>query len=155
MITRSYYSGFSRRCKIGAILFSLALMFLFTSCGKKGVPTPPRELPPPSVGDLSMELSDDLLTLTWSVPKGKKKVVSGYSGFLVYRSKKALSEEECKGCPILFSRVADVPIANEMPGDAMTFSETIEKGFRYIYKVTLYTNAGLFSGASNMVEFTH
>ena len=102
-----------------------------------------------------MELSDDLLTLTWTLPKGKKKVVAGYSGFIVYRSKKALTDKVCKGCPILFSRVADIPVAGEIPGESMTYSETLVKGFRYIYKVTLYTKAGLFSGDSNLVEFTH
>ena len=154
-MNRSYCSGFSRCFKIGAALFCLILLFLSASCGKKGAPVPPRELPPPPVGDLSMELSDDLLTLTWTLPKGKKKVVAGYSGFIVYRSQKALTDKECKGCPILFSRVADIPIAGEIPGESMTYSETLEKGFRYIYKVTLYTKAGLFSGDSNMVEFTH
>ena len=116
---------------------------------------PPRELPPPAVGDLAMELSDDFLTLTWTVPRGKKRVVSGYAGFWVYQSKQAVSEEACKGCPILFARIADIPIGNEKPGDTMTFSETLKKGFRYIYKVTLYTKAGLFSGNSNLVEFTY
>jgi len=102
-----------------------------------------------------MELSNDFLTLTWTVPKGKKRVVSGYAGFLIYRSKQAVSEEECKGCPILFARVADVPIENEAPGDPITFSETLEKGYRYIYKVTIYTAAGLFSGDSNIVRLTY
>ena len=36
-----------------------------------------------------------------------------------------------------------------------TYSETLEKGFRYIYKVTVYTKAGLNSGDSNYVEFTY
>ncbi len=154
-MNRSYFSGFSRRHKIGAVIFSLTLIFFFASCGKKGSPMPPRELPPPAVGDLAMELSDDFLTLTWTVPKGKKRVVSGFAGFLVYRSKKAISEKECKGCPILFARVADIPIEGEAPGDSMTFSETLEEGFRYIYKVTIYTKAGLLSNNSNLVEFTY
>ncbi|HIJ56240.1 MAG TPA: hypothetical protein HPQ03_08950 [Deltaproteobacteria bacterium] len=154
-MNRSYFNRFSRRRKIEAVVFGLVLIFFAASCGKKGDPFPPRELPPPAVGDLAMERSDDFLTLTWTVPTGKKRIVSGFAGFLVYRSKKAVSEEACKGCPILFSRVADVPISGEAPGDAMTFSETLEKGFRYIYKVTIYSKAGLVSGASNLVEFTY
>ena len=154
-MNRSYFSGLSHSFKMGAVIFSLALIFFFASCGKKGNPMPPRELPPPAVGDLAMELTDDFLTLTWTVPKGKKRAVSGYAGFLVYRSKKAVSEKECKGCPILFARIADIPIANETPGDTMTFSETLGKGFRYIYKVTLYSKAGLLSGNSNLIEFTY
>ena len=102
-----------------------------------------------------MELSDDFLTLTWTVPKGKKKVVSGFAGFLIYKSKKSITEEECKGCPVLFERVADIPIEDEEAGDPVTFSETLEKGYRYIYKVTVYTKAGLFSNDSNYVQFTY
>ena len=155
MMNRSYLSGHSRRRKIGTVFFSLTLIFFFASCGKKGPPIPPREQPPPAVRDLSMELLDDFLTLTWTVPKGKKKIVSGFAGFLVYRSQKSVSEKECKGCPVLFTRVADIPVAGEVSGDSMTFSETLEKGYRYIYKVTVYTKAGLFSGDSNLIEFTH
>ncbi len=154
-MNRFYFSGFSRNRIIGLFIFTLLLTFFFASCGKKGAPFPSRESPPPAVRDLAMELSDDFLTLTWTVPKGKKKVVSGFAGFLIYKSKKSLTEEECKGCPILFERVADVPIEDEEPGDTVTFSETLEKGFRYIYKVTVYTKVGLFSNDSNFVQFTY
>lgn len=154
-MNRSCLSGYSRRLRIGTAIISLTFIFIFASCGKKGPPRPPRELPPPAVRDLSMEQVDDFLTLTWTVPKGKKRIVAGFAGFLVYRSQTPISEKECKGCPVLYTRVADIPIAGEAPGDTMTFSETIKKGYRYIYKVTVYSKAGLFSGSSNLIEFTY
>ena len=154
-MNRIYLSGVSHHRMIGAAAFCMLLFLVLASCGKKGTPSPPRQLPPPAVGDLTMGRTDDSLTLTWTVPKGKKRVISGYAGFLVYRSKQAVSEKECKGCPILFARVGDVPIENETPGDPVTFSETLEKGYRYIYKVTVYSTSGLFSGDSNMVRFTY
>ena len=76
------------------------------------------------------------------------------SGFYVYRSKTAVSEPECKDCPVLFTRLTDIPITGRV-GEEKTFSytEILEKGYRYIYKVTVYSKFGLVSSDSNYVEF--
>jgi len=103
-----------------------------------------------------MELEGDDLTLIWTAPEGSRRVLSDLGGFLIYRSKQSLSAPECKDCPILFTRIATVPYTGETPGtEKITFSDTLEKGFRYIYKVTVFSKSGLTSGDSNSVSFTH
>jgi hypothetical protein len=130
----------------------IVLMCFVISCGKKAPPVPPRHAPPPAVTDLAKQIEKDRLILTWTVPKGNRKAISSLAGFFIYRSKKADSAPECKDCPVLFTRIADVPIRKK---GVMTYSETLEEGFRYIYKVIARSKAGLTSGDSNYVEFTH
>jgi hypothetical protein len=96
--------------------------------------------------------------LTWSIPREKEKVISDPSGFIVHRSKMPLSESDCKNCPVLFKRVADIPIevkaSERLEKGSMTYTETLEKGYRYIYKVIGYTK-GVTSSDSNYVDFIY
>ena len=125
-------------------LFLIILALWTVSCGKKGPPVPPRAVPPPAVPRLSMELEGDELTLIWTAPEGSRRMISDLGGFLIYRSKQSLSAPECKDCPILFTRIATVPYAGQTPGtERITYSETLEKGFRYIYKVTVFSKSGI------------
>ena len=154
MMASIYIKRFNDNC-----LFALTALFvlvcLVISCGKKGPPVPPRYIEPPAITDLTSQIEADQITLTWGIPEGKRGV-SVLVGFFVYRSRKAITAAACKDCPILFTRIANVPIQAEMlEKKVATYSETLEKGFRYIYKVTAYTNAGLISGDSNYVEFTY
>lgn len=142
--------------RLWKIIFFITVVFWALSCGKKGPPVPPRAVPPPAVPMLSMELEGDDLTLIWTAPEGSKRVVSDLGGFFIYRSKQSVSAPECKDCPILFTRIGTVPYEGQAPGtETITFSETLEKGIRYIYKVTVYSKSGLISGDSNLVSFTH
>ena len=141
-------------------LFPLPLLFVLIcfviSCGKKAPPIPPRHIAPPAVTDLTKQIEKDRLILTWTVPKGKRKAISNLAGFIVYRSKKSDSAPECKDCPVLFTRLDEVPIRKKVSEKGiMTYSETLEEGFRYIYKVIARSTAGLTSGDSNYVEFTY
>lgn len=137
-------------------LFLITLVFGALSCGKKGPPIPPLAVPPPAVPTLRMEQEGDEVTLIWSAPEGSRRVISDLGGFLIYRSKQSLSAPECKDCPILFTRIATVPYKGEIPGtETITYSELLEKGFRYIYKVTVFSKSGLTSGDSNLVSFTY
>ncbi len=137
-------------------LLLINAVFLTLSCGKKGPPVPPRAVPPPAVPTLSMELEGDEVTLIWTAPEASRRTLSDLGGFFIYRSKQSSSAPDCKGCPILFTRISNVPYQGEAPGtETITYSETLEKGFRYIYKVTVYSKSGLISGDSNLVSFTH
>jgi hypothetical protein len=143
------------RCRYFFLLLLLSTFILPTgvliSCGKKGPPVPPREKPLPAIADLKEQIQDSQLTLTWTVPTVKRVF-----GFYVYRSKTAVSEPECKDCPVLFTRVTDIPITQSVEEEkTFTYTETLEKGYRYIYKVTVYTETGLVSSDSNYVKFVH
>jgi hypothetical protein len=134
---------------MGLLLALCVIPFLFPACGKKRAPVPPRERPPAAIKDLKEAVQGDQLTLTWTAPSLKK-----LAGFYVYRSKKPVNEPECKDCPVLFTRVASILLETVEDTSLFSYTETIEAGYHYIYKVTAYSVAGLVSNDSNYVEFT-
>ena len=146
-------------------IFSRSLITIFSillctavfplGCGRKAPPVPPGQAKPPVVDDLSSSIDEDMLELAWTIPDEKGKVASGLGGFVVYKSKTSLSESDCKGCPVLFKRIADIPIKEKDINKKITYNETLEKGYRYIYKVTVYTKTGASGKDSNYIEFDH
>jgi predicted small lipoprotein YifL len=145
------------RSVIVQILIIVAFSIFLSGCGKKAPPKPPRQEKPPVIDDLSYSLDGDNLKLTWTIPEVKRKVKSGLGGFYVFRSKKSVSESDCKNCPKIFKRVADISL--EVMGNSgknsIKYAETLEKGYRYIYKVVIYTKNGVTGKDSNMVDFTY
>jgi hypothetical protein len=139
------------------MLLLFVLVLGLTACGIKKDPVPIAEPKPLAVTDLAHTIKDETVTLTWTLPKGQR-FRSYVAGFVVYKSKEDVKKERCTGCPILFSPVADMPVdINRQGGDktlGFTFSEPLEKGFRYIYKVTIYLKSGTVSDDSNLIEFT-
>lgn len=139
------------------VLILIWVFFFISGCGKKAPPKPPHQVLLPAVNDLSLNKDGDKLNLSWSVPKVKEKIIQGLAGFIVCRSKKPISAFECRNCPIMFERVADIPIDIKSSGslkkDTMTYTETLEKGYSYAYKVTAYGDNGMRSHDSNYVEF--
>ncbi|MDL1968578.1 MAG: hypothetical protein LWW97_08560, partial [Deltaproteobacteria bacterium] len=87
------------RCIIVQILIIVAFSIFLSGCGKKTSPIPPRQKEPPVVDDLSYSLDGNNFKLTWTIPEVKRKVKSGLGGFYVFRSKKSVSESDCKNCP--------------------------------------------------------
>lgn len=140
-----------------SILITLALSL--PGCGRKAPPVPPSRTQPPAVNDLSANIDGDTLKLTWSIPKEKGKIASGLSGFIVYRSKMPHSESDCKNCPVLFEHVSDIPIevkgSGSLKKDPMTYHETLEKGYKYIYKIIGYHTKGVTGSDSNHVDFIY
>lgn len=118
-------------------------------CGKKEMPSPPRQIPPQPVTDLRARLTGNRVELSWSFSKtlsGSKMI----TGFGVYRAKESVSEG-CVNCPFLFEHIGDVPFVEDAGDPAvMTFADTLEKGYRYRYKVIGYSK-GLTSKDSNIV----
>ncbi len=142
----------------------IILVFLLPGCGKKAPPVPQRQKPVPAVSDLKYSIDGDILTLTWTIPKGKEKAKTVFNGFIVYRSKRPISDSPCKNCPKLFQKVSDIPadittdIKIDAPGyenNNIEYREEIEKGFVYTYKVVLYAKSGAQSQNSNYVEFNY
>jgi len=134
----------------------LAAGFLMAGCGKKAPPRPPgREEAPAVVNNLSKTISGDTLSLTWG-PVAKK--AADPAGFYVYRSKTRLTDSICPSCPVLFERIAVIPYPGQGAGDAsfrpFEYRETLERGYRYIYKVTAYLQSGLTGKDSNTIDFT-
>jgi len=136
----------------------IILVFLLPGCGKKGPPVPPRQEPVPAVSDLKYGIDDNILTLTWTIPKEKEKAKSAPDGFIVYRSKRPISDSDCKNCQKLFQKVSDIPAditidASGYENKNIEYREEIAKGFVYTYKVVLYTKSGAQSRDSNYINF--
>ena len=136
-------------------IFSILLCIIVFGCGRKAAPVPPGQGRPPAVDDLSSSIDGDILELAWTIPDEKGKIVSGLGGFIVYKSKTSLSNPVCKGCPVLFKRIADIPVEEKNINKRITYRETLEKGCRYIYKVTVYTKTGASGKDSNYIELDH
>ena len=152
------YNYCFRNIIVQILIIGVFSIFLF-GCGKKAPPKPPLHEVLPIVNDLSYSIDGDELKLTWTVPKVKQKVKSGPSGFVIYRSKKLFSESECLNCPVLFKRIADIPIkvndSGNLKKNIITYNEILEKGCRYIYKVTVYADNGVTGDDSNQIDFVY
>ncbi|MFH1102944.1 MAG: hypothetical protein V1714_04170 [Pseudomonadota bacterium] len=144
-----------------AVLFlmSAPLFCLIGGCGKKGPPVAPGAKPLPALSDLRLTMGIERIWLTWSIPDEMKKISAGIKGFAVYRYKISTAEPECKDCPILFRRMAQVPLEirlkDEVVGRPFSYEDRVESGNRYIYKVTVLMEDGRESPDSNFVPFSN
>ena len=140
------------------VLIGLTPVAMMGGCGKKGPPEPPTGSRPPTVRDLGYGVSKNTIKLSWTIPQPDEEAQVLITGFLIFRSQQSLVERECPNCPILFKSIGDVPVRGPGPGQPgeppITFTETIEPGYRYIYKVHGYSADGIRSRNSNFVEFT-
>ena len=134
--------------------FLLAVVGL--GCGRKGMPSAPTRETPAAVTDLSYRLEGSLLRLDWSTPQSRSPV----TGFRVYRSKVPAAETGCTRCPVQFSEVAKLPLqAQAGGGDSgrapVQFSEIIDPGYHYIYKVVTTNAKGDLGPDSNYVDLDY
>jgi predicted small lipoprotein YifL len=130
MMRRSVTRDMFRILALGAMLLAL------WSCGKKGPPVAPRQLPPPQVVDLAAELQGQTITLHWTQPMERAQA----AGFRIYRAATALDNSACTDCPLLFQKTGEM---EAMAGRrAYRFSEVVKPGFRYTYKVRPYFTFG-------------
>ncbi|WP_124327619.1 hypothetical protein [Desulfonema ishimotonii] len=120
------------------IVVILVLLLGMAGCGVKTFPVPPRRLPPPPAANLSAEVSGGTLTLSWQIQKAEDGK-NAAAGFRVYRSKEPVSEPDCKTCPVTYEQVADLAVSDtDREKGRMIHTESLEKGYRYKYKVTVY-----------------
>ena len=127
------------------IIASVFMVLIFAACGKKGPPVPPGIQPLPAVRGFSHVVEGDNLRLVWTKPAEWGS--STLKGYVVHRSKTAVNSDNCDGCPILFQRVAELNAGSE------AFSELIEKGYDYIYKVVAVSIYGSTSPDSPLIKF--
>ncbi len=139
-----------------ALSIAIAAAGLLAGCGRKAPPEPPQGTRPAKVNDLSYSMSGNTIKLSWTVPRGDEKKTLPISGFLVYRSMQNVIEKECPNCPLRFVEVGDVPVPAAGGGATpVVFVQTIEPGYRYVYKVVAYTDEGRRGRDSNQVDFEY
>ena len=154
-------ASYTHRRWITALLLLLAgSSLLWIGCGKKGPPRPPRRPLPPAVKDLAYTVHNDIVNLSWTVPgKGESSSAAPPAAVKVFRSRLSAEEANCKNCPIRFAVSGDVPIhekrSEKYKPIKMSYTEFVEPGYRYIYKVTVFDEYGMSGKDSNVVRFDH
>ena len=122
---------------------------ILAGCGIKAPPLPPERRPPAVVRDLEGVMAGDAVQLAWAIPAAGKDAGEA-AGFAVYRSKTPLSEAECRDCPLIFEQVTQVSVTpSDRQAGRMTFSEPVEKGYRYRYKLRAFDVFGAAGEDSN------
>jgi len=139
------------------VLGILVTVSMIWGCGKKGPPVPPTGSRVPRVEDLAYEISQNTIKLSWTIPQPSETAQLPITGFLIYRSQQPALEAACPNCPILYKNIGDVPArgsGSDPSGKTLiTFTQTIEPDYRYIYKVHGYSTDRIRSKTSNIVEF--
>ena len=141
------------------ILWLVIFLGVFLGCGIKAPPKPPQQLQQLAVNDLSKSLNEDRLTLTWTIPNVENQRQADLAGFMVYKSRKKLSDADCQTCPVFFERVADIPLnqvtSKDVEEKTIYYMDAVEEGYHYLYKVIVYSKNGVMGKDSNIVEFIY
>lgn len=137
---------FRRLVSLAALVFAAGLL---AACGRKADPVPPRHLPPPVVSDLAALLEGDRLTLTWSLPVPDEKIGRAQA-VTVYQFRAVAGDSICPGCPPVFKALAEVDAQGK--GGPMAYRTRLEKGYRYVFKVTVRGEDGVAGEDSNRVQ---
>ena len=116
------------------ILLLIVVTLVLAACGLKDAPVPPKALVPPAVSDLAATLEGDSVLLRWTVPKEVRAGAFGKGRVLLSRAGTSLADASCRECPLLFQRVADIPVSG---AGAMTYSEKLPRGFKYTYRLVM------------------
>ena len=135
------------------------MCLLWVGCGRKGPPRPPQRPLPPKVNDLAYSLRDDRVELSWTVPGAAAGSASPAAAVKVFRARLSAEEAACENCPIRYDLVGDIPIqkkqSDKSKSTRMSYTESIEPGYRYIYKVIVYDEYGIGGKDSNIVKFDY
>jgi hypothetical protein len=130
-----------------------------TGCGLKGPPVAPRQDPPPAVMDLSGQLQENHLILTWSLAADALPKKGELDGFNLYRARSELSEAACRDCPKVFEQSARIAFAGadtSGPGKLRFRHEVfLESGFHHVLKLRAVLADGRLGPDSNLVEIDH
>jgi hypothetical protein len=154
------YAFCSHNSLLAALFVVLTVLSLFwVGCGKKGPPRPPQRPLPPKVSDLSYSFSNDRVELSWTVPATADGKASPPAAVKVFRSRMSAKEAGCENCPIRYTESGDIPIqkkqAEKLEHIRMRYTDSIEPGYRYIYKVIVYDEYGIGGKDSNIIKFDH
>ena len=141
-----------KHCLILQLTAVMAVSVCLFGCGKKAPPVPPRQPAIPAVKDLRSDIDGDMVVLTWTIPDEMKDKSSGIKSFVVHRAIQNIPDGDCRNCPVNFKPVAEIPAETKLPLKKMKYTERLEKGIKYVFKVTVISNTGTESADSNYVE---
>lgn len=115
-------------------------------CGRKAPPLVPLNEQPQPPSTLEYQLHKEVVTIKWAYT-GDNEDFSRYQGFQVFKAARDISEDGCVGCPLAFKQQAS------LLSMVFEYSEKIEKGFRYYYRIRAFTGKNIFSEYSKTIQF--
>jgi fibronectin type 3 domain-containing protein len=134
--------------KRNILIFSVIIILCFSACGKKAPPKPEGLPLAGGINDLSGEVKDGVLFLSFTVPQKNRdgSEIKDLWGFRVFKS--------CGTCQgafepfrnICFEETKGYTIEN---GRLYMYDDDVTAGFEYGYKVYPYTKKGTRGDASN------
>jgi len=124
------------------------VMLLLSSCGRKGDPMP-KGLPiPDGINNLTGEVKDGMLFLSFSTPSRNKdgSETKDLAGFKIFKA--------CGSCMGTFELFKDLSLDNRkgfliQDGKVYFYDDDLVSGFQYSYKVYPYTKKGTRGDPSN------
>lgn len=141
------------------IVALLGLPALLAGCGRKAPPVPPRRHPPPPVKELTRQIDDGRLTLSWRVPESEGSEYDEPAGFRILRARQP-HDQACPRCPMTYEPVAELPLEElqqrrQNGSLEVTYTETIEEGYFYSYRVLSVSRRGTASPEAGQLFFDY
>jgi hypothetical protein len=135
------------------LVISILILFLCAGCGRKGLPVPERLPVPGGIKDLSGEVKDGVLFLSFTMPQ-KDSTGAGLKdlgGFRILKS--------CGSCMEGFEPFREIVLAEGQgytiaKGKIYVYDDDLKKGFQYSYRVHPVTRMGTAGEASNIFSIT-
>lgn len=147
-----------RIIRLSTITFVLVLfIFGFSACGKKTKPVPPQSLLPEPVSDLTYELDNRGVLLTWTFsghPESDNKSTQ-LPDFEVLKSEIA-AEDFCPDCPVQYSSsilLSGSNLKTDSSGKITYRDGNLKTGYYYHYKVRPMFGRSSSALESNAVSF--
>ena len=120
---------------------------------------PPKRPLPPVVQDLRHTIHGHVVELSWTLPASTGGSAAEPAEVKVLRAAQSGEEIGCEGCPLDFEIAAEIPIHagvfEKSDSRTLRYTETIEPGYRYIYKIVVFDENGFGGKASRSVMFDH
>lgn len=128
---------------------------VLAGCGRKLPPSPPGVNPPPAVRDLALSLSGAIVTLSWSPVDPREPAAVPAASYKVFRSRVPEADKDCSACPAPYLLVGELLARSRSPGSRVQFSQELQPGYHYRFKVVAFSADGAKAVDSNMVEVSH
>ena len=130
------------------LIVSIVIALLFSACGKKAPPLPMTLPLAGGINDLSGEVKDGVLFLSFTVPQKNKdgSEIKDLGGFRVFKS--------CGTCSGAFEPFKNISLEETKGytidrGRLYIYDEDVMNGFEYAYRVYPYTKKGTRGDTSN------
>ena len=130
------------------LLFSIIIALLFPACGKKASPRPEALPLAGGINDLSGEVKDGVLFLSFTVPQKNRdgSEIKDLGGFRIFKS--------CGTCSGTFEPFRNISLEETKGytierGRLYIYDDDVMNGFEYGYRVYPYTKKGTRGDASN------